>query len=157
VKIRHVTVDDRRAQLVLTVGAKPSLPIPFAKLAPRPTSDDRIREAYVDEELGREAVTYVLQSGAEGTVHVDHVLEYNRDPGYLAELTIYKLTFEVLRRVDRSGLTRRQLARRLGTSVARLHRLLDPTDMKKELAQLIALLHGLGCEVEFVVSPRDRS
>jgi hypothetical protein len=32
---------------------------------------------FIDAELGGEAFTYVLASGREGTVHVDHVLEYN--------------------------------------------------------------------------------
>jgi hypothetical protein len=38
----------------------------------------------VDDELGREAFTYTLESGREGTVHVEQVLDYHRDPGYLA-------------------------------------------------------------------------
>ncbi len=153
-KIRRVTINNRKAQLELTVGSGRSLPIPYAKLLPRPTSDDRIREAYVDKELAREAVTYVLESGAEGAVHVDQALEYNQDPSYLAELVIHKLTVEALKRVDRSGLSRRELARRLGTSVAQLYRLLDPANTKKGLAQLLALLHVLDCEVDFVITPR---
>lgn len=154
-KIRQVTINNRKAQLELKVGSGRTLPIPYAKLVPPPTPDDRIREAYVDKELAREAVTYVLESGAEGAVHVDHVLEYNQDPGYLAELVIHKLTVEALRRVERSGLSRREMARRLGTSVAQLYRLLDPANTKKGLAQLLALLHVLDCEVEFVVTPRS--
>jgi hypothetical protein len=154
VKIREVNINNRKAQLELKVRSGRTLPIPYAKLAPRPTPANRIREAYVDKELGNEAVTYVLESGAEGAVHVDHALEYNQDPSYLAELLIHKLTVEAQRRVDRSGLSRRELARRLGTSVAQLYRLLDPANTKKGLAQLLALLHVLDCEVQFVITPR---
>lgn len=32
---------------------------------------------FVDPELGREAITYRLESGREGSVHIDAVLEYN--------------------------------------------------------------------------------
>ena len=39
-----------------------------------------MRESFVDEEAGREAFTYVLDSGRSGTVHVEQVLEYNQDP-----------------------------------------------------------------------------
>lgn len=49
---------------------------------------------YVDPELGREGFTYQLSSGAEGSVHIDAVLEYNEDPSYMAELTMYRLTQE---------------------------------------------------------------
>ena len=153
-KIRRATVNNRKAQLVLTVRSGKVFPVPYAKLDPRPTSKNRIREVYVDKELGKEAVTYVLASGAEGSVHIDHALEYNEDPSYLAELLIHKLTVEAKRRADRSGLSRRELARRLSTSVPQLYRLLDPANTRKSLGQLIGLLHLLDCEVRLVVNPR---
>ena len=37
-----------------------------------------------------------------------------------------------------------ELARRLGTSVPQVYRLLDPTNSTKSLAQLLALLHVVG-------------
>ncbi|TMB13081.1 MAG: hypothetical protein E6J71_23270 [Deltaproteobacteria bacterium] len=153
-KIRRATVNNRKAQLELTVRSGKVFPFPYAKLDPRPTSKNRIREVYVDKELGKEAVTYVLASGAEGSVHIDHALEYNEDPSYLAELLIHKLTVEAKRRADRSGLSRRELARRLSTSVPQLYRLLDPANTRKSLGQLIGLLHLLDCEVRLVVNPR---
>src|SRR5437762_2464180 len=97
---------------------------------------------------------HVHVSGAEGSVHIDHALEYNEDPSYLAELLIHKLTVEAKRRADRSGLSRRELARRLSTSVPQLYRLLDPANTRKSLGQLIGLLHLLDCEVRLVVNPR---
>ena len=153
-KIRRATVNNRKAQLELTVRSGKVFPVPYAKLDPRPTSKNRIREVYVDKELGKEAVTYVFASGAEGSVHIDHALEYNEDPSYLAELLIHKLTVEAKRRADRSGLSRRELARRLSTSVPQLYRLLDPANTRKSLGQLIGLLHLLDCEVRLVVNPR---
>jgi hypothetical protein len=38
--------------------------------------------------------------------------------------------------------------------VPQLYRLLDPTKAKKNLAQLIALLHLLDCDVEVVVTTK---
>ena len=153
-KVRHVRINNRKGELQLVVRSGKTYPVPYAKLDPRPTTKNRIRDAYVDRELGREAVTYVLDSGAEGSVHIDHALEYNQDPNYLAELLTHQLTVEALKRVDRSGLSRRELARRLQTSVPQLYRLLDPANTRKSLSQLISLLHVLDCEVQFVVSSR---
>lgn len=153
-KIKGVALNNRKAQLELTVRSGKVFPIAFARLDPRPSSKDRISRVYVDKELGNEAVTYVLQSGAEGSVHIDHALEYNQDPGYLADILIHKLTVEARRRAEESGVSRRELARRLGTSVPQLYRLLDPTNTRKSLGQLVALLHLLDCEVDFVVNPR---
>jgi len=153
-KIRNVTVNNRKRQIELTLQSGKILPVPFAQLDPQPTPEDRVVQAYVDRELANEAATYILESGAEGSVHVDHALECNRDPGYLAEILIHKLTVEALRHVDQSGLSRRELARRLSTSVPQLYRLLDPENTRKSLAQLVALLHLLGCDVELVIHPR---
>jgi DNA-binding TFAR19-related protein (PDSD5 family) len=153
-KIRKVTVNNRKAQLELTVRSGKVYPVPYAKLDPRPTSKNRIREAYVDRELGNEAATFVLDSGEQGSVHIDHALEYNQDPSYLADILIHKLTVEAERRVKRSGLSRRELARRLKTSVPQLYRLLDPTNTRKRVAQLVSLLHLLDCDVELVVKAR---
>ena len=51
-------------------------------------------------------------------------------------------------------MSRRELARRLSTSVPQLYRLLDPANTRKSFGQLVALLHLLDCEVDFVVNPR---
>ena len=154
-KIRHVKVNNRKGQLELAVRSGKVYPVPYAKLRPRPTAKNRIREAYVDKELASEAATYVLESGDEGAVHIEHALEYNQDPTYLAELLIHKLTAEARRRADRSGLSRRELARRLATSVPQLYRLLDPANTRKSVNQLVGLLHILDCEVDIVIRPRS--
>lgn len=153
-KIKTVVVNRRKARLGLVLRSGKSYPFPFAKLEPRPSPKNRIQKAYVDPELGNEAVTYVLASGAEGSVHIDHALEYNRDPNYLAETLTHKLTVEVVKRVERSGLSRRELARRLHTSVPQLYRLLDPTNARKSISQLVSLLQVLDCVVDLVVKPR---
>ena len=87
-------------------------------------------------------------------MHVDHALEYNRDPGHVAEVLVHELTVEAGKRVDASGLSRRELARRLGTSVPQLYRLLDPANTRKSFVQLVALLDVLDCEVQVTVRAR---
>ncbi|RKZ12823.1 hypothetical protein DRQ53_14245 [bacterium] len=109
---------------------------------------------FADPEIGREGFTYELASGAEGTIHMDHVLEYNQDPEYLKNQVLYSLTLEAVRRVEASELSNRELIRRLGTSASQYYRLLDQTNYSKSIGQLLALLEVLECEVEFIV--RDR-
>lgn len=65
-KIHAVKVNNRKSQLELSVRSGKMLPIPFARLDPRPSANDRIERVFVDKELGREAVTYLLESGREG-------------------------------------------------------------------------------------------
>ena len=100
---------------------------------------------------GREAFTYVLQSGRSGTGHVDQVLEYNQDPTYLRDLLLYRLTIEAQKRIAESPLSKREIVRRLGTSAAQLYRLLDQTNYRKSVDQILALLQVLNCDVDLVV------
>jgi hypothetical protein len=95
-----------------------------------------------------------LESGDEGTVHLDHVLEYNQDPAHMRDLLLYKLTLEVQRRVARTALSRRELIRRLRTSPAQFYRLLDQTNYRKSVDQLLHLLRILDCDVDLVIRER---
>ena len=149
-KIRTIRHNNRRKMFEVTTSTK-RLVFPFAKAEPRPTTSDPVRQSFVDQEAGREAFGYVLQSGRGGTIHVEQVLEYNQDPGYLRDLLLYRLTLEAQKRVAKSPLSKREIIRRLGTSAAQLYRLLDQTNYRKSVDQLLALLQVLDCEIDLVV------
>ncbi len=153
-KLRKVSYSNRKKAFEVKTAGR-SLTFPYAKADPQPTAEDRVVQAAVDEELGREGFTYVLESGREGTVHGEQVLEYNQDPRYLRDVLLYQLTLEAQRRVAASPLAKRELIRRLGTSAAQFYRLLDQTNYRKSVDQLLALLHVLDCEVELVVRAKS--
>ena len=152
-KIRRVVVNNRRKAFDVVAG-RHCYALPFVKLRIRPTASNRVQQVYVDKELGNEAFTYVLESGAEDSVHIDDVLNYNEDPAYMRDQLLYKLTVEAQRRVKQSPLSRRELIRRLGTSATQFYRLLDQTNYKKSVDQLLSLLRVLDCEVDVVVRKR---
>lgn len=154
-KIQSVVANNRKRLFELDTRRQ-AFVFPYARVTPTPSPEDRIVEVYVDPELGREGFTYRLESGAEGSVHVDAVLEYNEDPSYMAELTLYGLTLEARERFESSGLSAREVARLLDTSPTQLYRLLDPTNYAKSLKQLISLLYLLGAEVDVEVRNRKR-
>jgi len=149
-KIKRITPNNRRKAFEVQTHSKTYL-FPYARLDICPSPENRVVRVYVDKELDNEAFTYELESGDEGTVHIDHVLEYNRDPRYLRDLLLYKLTLAAQQGVERSALSKRELTRRLGTSPAQFYRLLDPTNTKKSIDQMTALLHVVDCEVDLVV------
>ena len=150
-KIRSVKANNRRKAFEVVLGSRKTLPFPYAKAKPRPTAANRIAAVHVDPELGREGFTYELESGKEGSIHVDQVLEYNEDPSHLRHLLLYKLTLEARQRVDASSLSKRELIRKLGTSATQFYRLLDPANDRKSIGQLISLLHVLDCTVDVIV------
>ncbi len=153
-KIRTVHLNNRKRTFEVATWRQ-SFPFPYARTEPAPSSSDPVVDAWVDDELGREGFTYALASGKQGSVHVEQVLEYNQDPGYMRDLLLYKLTIEAQKRLEESSLSKREVIRRLGTSPAQLYRLLDSTNYRKSVDKLLLLLHVLDCQVDLVV--RERS
>ena len=153
-KVRKVTANGRRKALELSTSGA-TFVYPFARLKPRPTPADPIRSVRVDRELGADAVTYRLASGREGTVHIEQVLDYNKDPDHLRDRLLYALTLEAQKRLARSPLSRREIIRRLGTSPAQFYRLLDQTNYDKSVDRLVALLQALDCEIRLTVRARS--
>ncbi|MDD5092710.1 MAG: hypothetical protein PHQ23_17565 [Candidatus Wallbacteria bacterium] len=127
---------------------------PYTELEEKPAQGDRIVAVYPDPELGGQGFTYVLQSGRNGCVLMDQVLEYNRDPAYMRDLILYKLTLEVRRILKDCRLSRREIIRRLGTSASQFYRLLDQTNYRKTVDQMLLLLSVLNCSVDVRVSVR---
>ena len=152
-KIRTVKCNNHKKAFIVQTATR-KFEFPYAKAAPHPTSSDPVVQVDVDAELGREGFTYVLRSGKEGTIHIDQVLEYHQDPRYLRDVLLYKLTIEAQKRVEASGLSKRELVRRLGTSATQLYRLLDSTNYRKSVDQLLRLFNVVDCEVDLLV--RDR-
>lgn len=152
-KIRSVATNNRKKAFEVRTSRR-TLVFPYTRAEPQPTPGDKVARVYVDAELDREGFTYVLQSGKEGTVHVEQVLDYNQDPGYLRDLLLYRLTLEAQTRVAASPLSKREIIRRLGTSATQFYRLLDQVNYRKSVDQLLALLQILDCDVDLVVRAR---
>ena len=152
-KITKVIANNRKKEFELATR-KGLLTYPYAKLDVAPSAENRITRVYVDKELGKEAFTYELESGAEASIHLDRVLEHHQYSDYMADLLLYRLTLEANTRLENSAFSIRGLARRLGTSPAQLYRLLDPTNSHKSVRQMLHLLHELDCELDFII--RDR-
>jgi predicted XRE-type DNA-binding protein len=156
VKIRKVECNNQKRAFEVTTFSGRTFSFPYARVTPSPDSANQVREAYPDLDFGKEAFTYVLESGDEGTVHIDHLLEYSGTPKFMARFALHKLTVEARKRVEESPLSKREIMRRLGTSQAQLHRLLDPANYKKSLNQLVELLAAVDCEVEIVVKGKTQ-
>ena len=153
-KITSVTANNRKRAFEVTTR-RGEWPFPYSKAEPEPTTSDPLIELYIDPELGREGFTYLLASGAEGSVLMDHVLDYNEEPGYMRDLLLYNLTVEALKRLEASSLSKREIIRRLGTSPAQFYRLIDPTNYRKSVDKLLSLLQVLDCEVEVIVRAKS--
>jgi hypothetical protein len=146
-KIRSLKMNNHKKAFELSTY-KDRYEYPYAMLDTQPTDEDRIVNAYIDPDLGNEAITYELTSGAEDTIHIDRILEYNRDPSYMRDLLLYKLTIEAKKLVESSPVGIRELGRRLGTSPTQIYRLLDEENTRKSLDRVFELLSVLQCRID---------
>jgi hypothetical protein len=153
-KIRTVIPNNHKKAFQVVTRSKRYW-FPYAQLEVQPSRQDPIKTVCVDKELGDEGFTYELASGNQDTVHIDHVLEYNRDPRYMGDQLLYRLTLVAKERVKTSPLSKRELIRRLGTSPAQFYRLLDQTNYTKSISQLMSLLSILDCDFDVVIRKRQ--
>lgn len=129
--------------------------LPFSKCEPTPSRTNPVIKLYVDPEIGNEGITYILKSGDEGSLHIDYFLHYNKDPSYMRDLLLYELTIEAQHRIDKSGISKREIIRRLGTSPAQFYRIIDQTNYAKTVDQILKLLSVLDCEIQFNVMQKS--
>ncbi len=154
-KITSVKANNHKRAFEVTLS-EGLLAFPYSKADPAPKPSDPVEKVYVDDELGREGFTYVLKSGAEGSVHVDAVLEYNEDPKHMRDLLLYDLTVEARRCMTARQVSKNEVLRRVNTSASQLSRLLDTTNKTKSLDKMVELLGALDCEVELTVRSTRR-
>lgn len=148
-KVKRVTANNRKKCFQIETR-KGVYEFPYSSLTVKPSSRDPLMSVKPDPEIGNEGLVYRLRSGAEDTVHIEQVLEYAGDYQYLCEQLLYKLTLEAQKLIKKSGLSKRELSRKLKTSPTQLYRLLDQSFYGKTIDQMVKLLHALGKSVDLV-------
>jgi hypothetical protein len=150
VKITEVHYNNRRKVFSVSTAGN-CLELPYSAVQPVPAKDNYVRNVYADSELGNEAFTFVLESGEEGSVHLDSVLEFNRDPEHMTNLMLYHLTLSLQKAVDASGISKRELIRRLKTSPAQFYRVLDTSSSQKSFGQIFKMLFALHHDPQILI------
>ncbi|HNV01845.1 MAG TPA: helix-turn-helix transcriptional regulator [Vicinamibacterales bacterium] len=152
-KIRSVAFNNHRRDFTVKAGGS-TYRLPYSRLEPGLARDDTVVSAAVDPEIGSEGFSYRAASGHTGTVHMEQVLDYNRDPRYMRDALLYELTLAAQARLAQAGLSRRELARRMATSPSQLYRLLNQTNTRKSVDRMLVLLEALDCDVRLSVRRR---
>lgn len=150
-KIKSVKNNNRRKALEIETP-KGCLALPFSRLELKPTPKNGITEIYVDKELASKAITYVLASGQEASVHLDAFLDYNKDPDFLRNVVLHQLTVEAIKLMKKSSLSKQEVIRRLKTSPSQFYRLLDPANYSKSIDEMLRLVSVLGYRVELSIT-----
>jgi hypothetical protein len=86
-RIERVTASDQKTAFEILVDDEVLL-FPYALLTVKPSETHRVTHVFVNPELGNEAFTYILVNGQKDTLHIDEVLEYNKDLNCLPKIMI---------------------------------------------------------------------
>ncbi len=149
-KIKSVETNNRKKAIEIETS-NGRLTLPFSRLELKPSSKNGITNIYVDKELASNAVTYVLASGDEASVHIDAFLDYNKDPELLRNAALHQLTIEAIKLMKKSSLSKQEVIRRLKTSPSQLYRLLDTANYSKSIDEMLRLVSVLGYRVEWSI------
>ena len=152
-KIEAVSVNRRKKAFEFHVGSD-VLVYSFSRADPPPSTQDPVLSVEVYDIFGGE-IRYTLASGRMGVVHLEEVLHDNGDPDHHRRLLLNQLTMEARNRIWIGSRSKREIIRRLGTSASQPSRLLDPSNERKSLDRMVALLYVLDCELEIVVRVRN--
>lgn len=157
VVIKFFEVNHRKKCFTVILSNKKEYSMPFAHIynkpghLARPTKENKITNIYIDSELGKQCLTYTLESGIEESIHIDNFLYYNKDPSYMKDLLLHDLSNQAQDLFKKSNLSKNEIIRRLETSPSQLNRLLDQTNYKKSVDQMLRLISVLGYVVELKV------
>lgn len=150
-KIQKIKMNNKKKCFEMSTSKHSYLVFPYSKLRLKPALDNPIEYVYIDPELAREAFTYHLKSGKEDSVPLDSVLEYNKDPDYLRDMMLYRLSVRAQEIIKAKKLSKREIIRRLHTSPTQFYRLIDQTNYSKTIDQMIKLLWALDTPVDIII------
>lgn len=144
-KFRKVRLDNKKRVFHLEYTSRLKVECPYSSLGIR----GKVIEAAPDPETGHHSFYFVLENGKKNYVPFDQPLHIIQNPEYVKERTLYEMTKRLNEFIRKAGVPKRELARRLGTSMSQFARLLDTTNYKKELLRLVEIAAMLNYEFEW--------
>src|SRR3989304_2987463 len=150
-KFKEIRPNYRRNVLEITLaeGKKAKrYNLPFAVFRDKKIgSKNRFSSITIDEELGNQAASFVLEDGSKGDFPADFVLYYCA-PTYDWS-AINQLKRALKNHLGKSKLSVRVVADALNTSPSQVMRLLQENRISKQIAQLFQLAELAGDQIEF--------
>jgi len=155
-KFKEIKPNYRRnvLEIVLLEGRRAKkYNLPFAVFQNKAIgSKNRFASITIDQELGNQAASFVLEDGSKGDFPADLVLYYC-DPSYDWS-PINQLKRALKDKLGGSRLSVRVLADALNTSPSQVVRLLQENRVSKQIAQLFRLAELAGYQVEFTLKKK---
>ena len=143
-KFKKVEFNNKKKVFILTYTSGLKIECPYSALK----INKKVIEAAPDKEVGGHSFYFVLENGHKDYVPYDQPLHIVQNLEYVKHEILFEITLQVNKIIKRSKISKRELARRLNTSLSQLNRLLDTTNYNKELSRFIEIAVILEQEFE---------
>jgi len=144
-KYKSVKFNNRKKVFHLIYTSGLEIECPYSALS----IDKNVIEAGPDKEVGNHCFYFVLEDGEKDYITFDQPLYIIRHPDYVREEVLYNVTVELQKIIALKKISKREIARRLNTSVTQVNRLLDQTNYNKGLSGLIDIATIIGYEFKW--------
>ena len=134
-KFKTVEFNNKKRVFILTYTSGLVVECPYSSLGIK----NKIVEAGPDKEVGNHSFFFVLENGEKDYVPYDQPLHISNNPDYMRQELMFDLTMKIKQIIETAGISKRELARSLKTSVTQINRLLDQTNYTKDLSRLIQI------------------
>ena len=151
-KFKSVKFDNKMRVFHLIYTSGLTLDCPYSALG----IQEKILEAAPDTEVGAHSFYFLTESGIKDYVPADQPLHIVQNPEYVKQQALYEMTKKINEFIKIEKISKRELARRLKTSMAQLLRLLDTTNYKKEFSRHIEIASILNYEVTWEFKKQER-
>lgn len=144
-KFKRVGFNNRRKVFVLEYTTGLKLECPYSSLG----ITQPIISAAPDKEVGNHSFYFVTKDGNIDYVPYDQPLSIAQHPEFIKQELLFNMTQRLNELIAKSSISKRELARRLSTSLSQLERIIDPTNYKKNLSTLVQLAAILNYELNW--------
>ncbi len=143
-KFKYVIFNNRKKVFNLTYTSGLEVECPYSALAIK----KKVVEAGPDPEVGYHSFYFKLEDEYIGYVPFDQPLHIVKNPDYLRAEAVNRMTHEVKDMYEKKNISKREIARRMNTSVTQINRLLDINNFDKDISRLIQMAAVLGHEFQ---------
>jgi hypothetical protein len=144
-KFKKVEFNNKKRVFKLSYNSGLVVECPYAALGIK----EKVVEAAPDKEVGGHSFYFILENGKQDYVPFDQPLYISNNPDYMRQELMFELTMNILSIIEDVGISKRELARSLKTSVTQINRLLDQTNYNKDLSRLIQIASLLNYDFDW--------
>ena len=145
-RFKSASFSNRRKEISMTYTSGKSLTIHFGTIGIK----KNIKDIWIDKETGGRSLGIQFVSGDVDYLPYDQPLHIVKDPEYMLQNHIENIIAQIKEEMKKKNISKKYLARQLGTSDNQIQRLLNPDILNKNLVQLYKISAFIGLKFEML-------